>query len=209
MSGFVGEGRHKLSCLFGVALQCGRGTAAGKQAPNPGRGLQLYVDPLGAILKKPTSELVRCVVALDEVPQLVVHDAATLGVRERPSGLGAIVAHVPVSPGIESQPTAACGHIGPFLQCGQDDGIHALARIFHHGRARVGCDAVRWQGETTLRARARKEEQRGKRAAARLNRVRSARYKLDLTLEAKKVRIHAVFLEARERPGEKSGLAVC
>jgi hypothetical protein len=73
----------------------------------------------------------------------------------------------------------------------------------------VGCDAVRWQGETTLRALARKEEQRGKRAAARLNRVRSARYKLDLTLEAKKVRIHAVFIEARERPGEKSGLAVC
>ena len=42
------------------------------------------------------------------------------------------------------------------------------------GRARVGCDAVRWQGATTLRARAREEEQRGQRAAARLNRVRSA-----------------------------------
>ncbi|MFM2448062.1 MAG: hypothetical protein RIS44_512 [Pseudomonadota bacterium] len=35
-----------------------------------------------------------------------------------------------------------------------------LTRIFHQGRARVGCDAVRWQGETTLRARAREEEQR-------------------------------------------------
>jgi hypothetical protein len=42
------------------------------------------------------------------------------------------------------------------------------------GRARVGCDAVGWQGATTLRARARKAEQRGQRAAARLNRVRSA-----------------------------------
>jgi hypothetical protein len=60
-----------------------------------------------------------------------------------------------------------------------------LARIFHQGRARVGCDAVRWQGETTLRARAREEEQRSQRAAARLNRVCSARYKLDLALEAK------------------------
>ncbi|MFM8901292.1 MAG: hypothetical protein ACKOF9_15305 [Burkholderiales bacterium] len=42
------------------------------------------------------------------------------------------------------------------------------------GRARVGCDSVRWQGETTLRARAREEEQRGQRAAALLNRARSA-----------------------------------
>ena len=31
-------------------------------------------------------------------------------------------------------------------------------------RARVGCDAVLWQGETTLRAPARKEEQRRQRA---------------------------------------------
>jgi hypothetical protein len=38
----------------------------------------------------------------------------------------------------------------------------------------VGRDAVRWQGATTLRACAREEEQRGQRAAARLNRVRSA-----------------------------------
>ena len=42
------------------------------------------------------------------------------------------------------------------------------------GRVRVGCDAVRWQGATTLRAHAREEEQRGQRAAARLNRARSA-----------------------------------
>jgi hypothetical protein len=71
----------------------------------------------------------------------------------------------------------------------------------------VGCDAVCWQGETTLRARAREEEQRRQRTASQLNRVRSARYKLDLALEAKKVRIRAVFLEARERPGEISGLS--
>ena len=51
-------------------------------------------------------------------------------------------------------------------------------------RVRVGCDAVRWQGLAqacpapclglTLRAHAREEEQRGQRAAARLNRARSA-----------------------------------
>jgi hypothetical protein len=81
-----------------------------------------------------------------------------------------------------------------------------LARIFPQGRARVGCDAVRWQGETTLRARAREEEQRRQRAAARLNRVRSARYKLDLALEAKKVSIHAVLRGIGERPGEICGL---
>jgi hypothetical protein len=70
----------------------------------------------------------------------------------------------------------------------------------------VGCDAVRWQGETTLRARARKEEQRGQRAAAWRNRVRSARYKLDLALEANKVSIHAALRGIEERPGEICGL---
>jgi hypothetical protein len=68
-----------------------------------------------------------------------------------------------------------------------------LARMFHQGRARVGCDAVRWQGEMTLRARAREEEQRSQRTSARLNQVCSARYKLDLALEAKKVSIHVVL----------------
>jgi hypothetical protein len=72
----------------------------------------------------------------------------------------------------------------------------------------VGCDAVRWQGETTLRARARKEEQRRKQAAARLNRVCSARYKLDLALEAKKVSIHVVLRGIEQRPGEICGLGV-
>jgi len=54
----------------------------------------------------------------------------------------------------------------------------------------VGGDAVRWRGVTTLRARAREEEQRSQRAAARLNRVCSAQCKLDLALEANKVSIH-------------------
>jgi hypothetical protein len=69
----------------------------------------------------------------------------------------------------------------------------------------VGCDAVRWQGVTTLRARAREEEQRRQRAAARLNRVCSVRTKLDLALEAKKVSIHAVLWDIEERPGEIAG----
>jgi hypothetical protein len=67
-----------------------------------------------------------------------------------------------------------------------------LARVFHQGHDRVGCNAVRWQEETTMRARAREEEQRCQRAAAQLNRVCSGRYKLDLALEAKKVSIHEV-----------------
>jgi hypothetical protein len=81
-----------------------------------------------------------------------------------------------------------------------------LARIFHQGHVRVGCDAVRWQGETTLRARAREKEQRRQHAAARLNRACSAWYKLGLAFEAKKVSIHAVLRGIRERPGEISGL---
>jgi hypothetical protein len=83
-----------------------------------------------------------------------------------------------------------------------------LARIFHQGHVRVGCDAVRWQGETTLRARAREEEQRGRRTAARLNRACSAWYELDLAFEAKKVSIHAVLRDIGERPGEISGLGL-
>jgi hypothetical protein len=101
--------------------------------------------------------------------------------------------------------------------------------MFHQGRARVGCDAVRWQGETTPRARAREAEtghkqslrtvcacrgpkplalaeQRRQRAAARLNRVCSARTKLDLVLEAEKLSIHEVLWDIEERPGEICGL---
>ena len=71
------------------------------------------------------------------------------------------------------------------------------------GRARVGGDAVRWQGATTLRAPTRKEEQRRQRDAAPLNRVRSA-----VTHEVKagvgrKVCIHAVC------PADPSGQLRC
>ena len=83
--------------------------------------------------------------------------------------------------------------IGRCVSLNVSRGVSSLARIFHQGRARVGCDAVRWQDETTQRACARKEDQRRQRAAARRNRVCSARYTLDLALEAAKVSIHAVF----------------
>ena len=64
------------------------------------------------------------------------------------------------------------------------------------GRARVGGDAVRWQGATTLRAPARKEEQRRQRDAALLNRVRSGvTHEVTVGVD-RKVRIHAVFPEA-------------
>jgi len=67
------------------------------------------------------------------------------------------------------------------------------------GRARVGCDGVRWQGETTLRAPARKEKQRRKQAPARLNRVRSA-VTLEVTLlVSTKARVHKAY------PAEESG----
>ena len=63
----------------------------------------------------------------------------------------------------------------------------------------MGCDAVGWQGATTLRAYAREEEQRGQRAAARLNRVRSALTQPVKVVVRKKANIHAVY------PAEESG----
>ena len=57
------------------------------------------------------------------------------------------------------------------------------------GRARVGCDAVCWQGVTTLRAHAREEEQRRQRAVARLNRVRSALTQMGAVIVVKKVNV--------------------
>ena len=86
------------------------------------------------------------------------------------------------------------------------------------GRARVGCDAVGWQGwsrefgqhaarlrnglrlqaqarparETTLRAYAREEKQRGQCAASRLNRVRSALTQPVKVVVRRKANIHAV-----------------
>ena len=67
------------------------------------------------------------------------------------------------------------------------------------GRARVGGHGVGWQDATTLRAPARKEEQRSQRGPGRLNRARSV-----VTHEVKRVvgtkaRFHAAY------PAEKSG----
>ena len=75
------------------------------------------------------------------------------------------------------------------------------------GRARMGCDAVRWQGAATTRAPAREEEQRGQRAAARLNRVRSALTQQVNPVVATKVNVHAVFLAAGS--GQLRLLASC
>ena len=63
----------------------------------------------------------------------------------------------------------------------------------------MSCDAVGWQGATTLRAHAREEKQRGQRAAAWLNRVRSALTQPVKVVVKKKVNIHAVY------PAEESG----
>ena len=60
------------------------------------------------------------------------------------------------------------------------------------GRARVGGDAVRWQGATTLRAAARKEEQRRQRDAALLNRARSGVTHEVMARVGRKVCIHTV-----------------
>ena len=63
----------------------------------------------------------------------------------------------------------------------------------------MGCDGVRWQGETTLWAPARKEKQRRQRAPARLNRVRSV-VTLEVTLlVSTKARVHKAY------PAEESG----
>ena len=67
------------------------------------------------------------------------------------------------------------------------------------GRARAGRDAVRWQGATTLRAHARKEEQRRQRAAAWLARVCSAFTQEVMNIVGGNVCIHAVS------PAESSG----
>ena len=66
-------------------------------------------------------------------------------------------------------------------------------------RARAGCDAVRWQDATTLRARARKEEQRRQRAAAWPDRACSAVTHELMDIVGGNVCIHAVI------PAESSG----
>ena len=63
------------------------------------------------------------------------------------------------------------------------------------------------EGAQVRTACARKKEQRGQRAAARLNRVCSARFQLDLALEATKVSIDAVLRGIEERPDEIYGLS--
>ena len=57
----------------------------------------------------------------------------------------------------------------------------------------MGCDAVRWQGVTTLRARAREEKQRCQRAAAQLNRVCSAFTPAVNMVVGRNISIHAVL----------------
>ena len=58
------------------------------------------------------------------------------------------------------------------------------------GRARAGCDVVGWQGATTLRAHAREEKQRRQRAAARLDRVRSALTQVVNAVVGTKLNVH-------------------
>ena len=62
----------------------------------------------------------------------------------------------------------------------------------------MSCDAVGWQGATTLRAHAREEEQRSQHAASQLNRVRSALTQPVKVVVRKKLNIHAVY-PAEER----------
>jgi hypothetical protein len=67
------------------------------------------------------------------------------------------------------------------------------------GRARAGRDAGRRHGATTPRAHARKEEQRRRRAAARLDRVRSAVTRTVTVVVGSIASVHARL------PAEKSG----
>jgi hypothetical protein len=63
----------------------------------------------------------------------------------------------------------------------------------------VGCDSVRWQGATTLRAHAREEEQRSQRTESQFNRVRSA-VTLEVTVDVGEfVSVDAVY------PAQASG----
>jgi hypothetical protein len=57
----------------------------------------------------------------------------------------------------------------------------------------VRCGRRAWQGVTTLRALARKEEQRGQARRARCNRVHSAFTQEVYANEAAKVSVHAVY----------------
>jgi len=61
------------------------------------------------------------------------------------------------------------------------------------GRARVGCHGVFWQGATTLRATARKEEQRRQSAPGRLNRVGSVVTQKVNSFVSTEVSVHAAL----------------
>jgi hypothetical protein len=61
------------------------------------------------------------------------------------------------------------------------------------GRARVGRHGVFWQGATTLRATARKEEQRRQSAPGRLNRVRSVVTQKVNSFVSTEVSVHAAL----------------
>ena len=78
----------------------------------------------------------------------------------------------------------------------EDEGVTLETAV---GRARAGRDGVRWQGATTLRAHARKEEQRRPSAAAWLARVCSAITYEVMDIVGGNVCIHAVS------PAELSG----
>ena len=78
----------------GMAGHCRRAIALRMQAPDERRRFELDVDALRAVLEEPRAALVGGVVAVDELAQLVVQDAAALDLREGPGALDALVAQV-------------------------------------------------------------------------------------------------------------------
>ena len=58
----------------------------------------------------------------------------------------------------------------------------------------MGGQATRWQGVTTLRARAREEEQRRQRGACPFNRVRSVLTQKVISIVVAKVNVNVVLL---------------
>ena len=89
-----------------------------------GRGFEFNVHALRTVLEEPGADLVVSVVAMDELEQLVMLDAAALDARERAGRLHAVVAHVPVAACVQRQPAVAGRHVRPLLQRGFDDVIH-------------------------------------------------------------------------------------
>ena len=77
-------------------------------------GFKLYKNPLRSVLKKPSPLLVTHVVAGDESDQFVVLQARAFGPWERACSLGGVVAHIPVAPGVQTQPAKTVRHMRPF-----------------------------------------------------------------------------------------------